>query len=192
MKETLQEFEAYITSAKENLALTPEEQLVQQTQNLKVEDVDDEEEDDDDFDDDDENREYTADELVVVESSVSAIRLALDLSKTVLSIMTTVGDRIAENQSDDTEIVKHCQSVIAVLVDSIAILENQVTDLGAELYPPVQASDSQLVSHYQLLVNNMKQTFSLLKVETIVNNLVESEVKTMTSMEQRLNECKGW
>jgi hypothetical protein len=168
---------------------------VKKVESLQVEDVagdEEEEDDDDDFDDEGENTEYTADELLVVECSVNAIRLALDLSKSVLSIMTSVGDRIAENQSDDTEIVKHCQSIIAILVNSIDVLENQVTDLGAELYPPVQSTDAQLVSHYQLLVNNMKHTVYLLKIDTIASNLTEGEVKTLTIMEQRVHDCKGW
>ncbi len=192
IKETLQEFENYIISAKEHHSLTPEERLAKEINTLTVDDVEDNE--DDDFDDENEgdNSEYTLDELAVVEISVEAIRLSLDLSKTVLNIMTSVGDRIAEKQSDDTDVVKNCQSVIAIMVDSVAVLESQVTDLGAELYPPVESTNSELIAHYNLLVVNMQHTFSLLKVETIVTNLLESEVKALATIGQRLNSCNGW
>jgi hypothetical protein len=188
MKATFDEFQGYVDAAKDCGGV--EKGLGK----LKVEDVEDEDQEDDDDDnyedDDDDERDYSEEEVLVVEPAISIMKLSFDLSKSLLSLITTVADRIVADGNSVN--VKTCQGVIALFVQCIFEIENGVVDLGAELYPPVSSDDEALIQFYHDLILSLKKTMACFKVESIWTQLSESERETLTTLDDRILQCKAY
>ena len=205
MKETLDEFQGYVTSAKESWQESEENDgVTSQMNQLKVEDVDEEEGDeDDDEDEEDDEREYTKDEVSVVEPAVALIQLALDTSKCSLNTMTIIADKIVANhlqsassntdvevEVDENELVKACQLWVANISATVASMESNVIDFGAELYPPIDIEiNSKFQQQRQLLLQDIQVSMQLLQ-DTRMNQVLEAtQLAVIETLAQRYTSC---
>lgn len=196
MKETLEEFDGYVKSAKESWKEDADEEgLVKKTEKLTVEDVDD---DDEDEEEEEDEREYTKEEVSVVEPSVELIRLTLNTSKATLNIMTSVADKVVAASSssassaeeDSVEAVKKCQYWVASLTQLVADLENDVIDFGSELYPPIvneegstfQEQKQQLVSTISKCLTSLQDPVYTMHLDESQSNAIQTLQTTFTSL----------
>ena len=160
LKDTVKEFDDYLIAYREKHNNTTENgtetvftgmnKLSVKEKEKDTEDDDDDEgndDDDDDFDDEDEeDAEYTPEEAKVVEKSLELMRMGYETIKLILGAITVVSDNItalvttAESSGTVTEQLTELEtsgmSWVAGLSKLSNSIQDQTTDLGAELYPP--------------------------------------------------------
>jgi Grap2 and cyclin-D-interacting len=161
-KDTLSEFEGYLTSSKEEKSGDSrgdgdEEDNEANGDKGKDGDIggdegegEEDEEDDDDFGADDfadDAEQYGIDAIPVVEKSLKLMNFALESLKAGLNIMTLVADarsssavkgtEAAGKAAEDTGTAFNCDRWVAEISARADEVESHLTDFGAELYPPL-------------------------------------------------------
>jgi actin-related protein len=155
IKETKDEFEGYLQEAK---------QEKQDDGEKEKNDEDDDEEDDDYEDEDNEEVEYSPEEVSLVEKCVLLFNEVINFLKTTMKIITDTSDALPHTTEEEQTQVKECQQWIAQVERSSQELENQVVDLGAELYPPIDCESeySPALKQFRLLQEKMEKFFQLI------------------------------
>lgn len=146
IKETKDEFEQYLV---ESVGKAQEENDGDQNE-------DDEDEDDEAFPD----RSYSVGEIPLVEKCVRLFQQILDCLKLSLRHFTELADLIQDKGTEEQQLV--CQRWIAMIERQIEDIENQVTDLGALLYPPIDSEDPEIQENYQKLIRLMQEFIQFL------------------------------
>lgn len=124
IKDTIREFKHYVVIARR--ACDPDS-----ARGITVND----EEIDEDEDDDDEP--YTMEEVDIVEPCLRMMECALVALKLALSTMTVVADNISLSPAASQDAKRQCETWVSNLYAAIKSSEDTITDLGAELYPPI-------------------------------------------------------
>ena len=167
VKDTVSEFDGYLAVVKEDLA-RPMHALALDADAEEDEDEDEEEELDD-------GAEYTDADVPLLEESVAALSLSLDMLKAGLAVMTSVGDAYARTAEEEaapplppppppstaagtssqagtaTSAEEappsgfHVDAWVAAVAAQSGTLEAAVTDFGAALYPPLDDDARALV-----------------------------------------------
>ena len=204
VKDTIREFDGYVCQAKakvdtmmDALNLDSIEMSMNNDEGEKEEAEEEDCEDDNEMEDMDEDECYDINEIQTAEESISTMRVAMEVLKCSLTILTTMADQNSrtpsavaissrtsaaidsDNQSDlkdeNNEKIDHdstvqnaevegngdvinskqsidseglndaddnysCDQWVADVSQYAAIIENAVTDFGAELYPPLNAT----------------------------------------------------
>lgn len=138
-------------------------------------------EDDEDEVDADE-REYTLEEVEIVSKSLDEIRVAQRYCKLLLQVVTSVS---TINSSNDTQRFQTIKSWIGAAASTAEDVESAITDLGAELYPPVDAEDairSDMIEKLRMSIKN----FTEILTSDRVNSLIQQE-----NLRTELLEFKG-
>jgi len=98
-----------------------------------------------DEDDDEDDEPYTPHEASVVQICLGSMDCTMQSLKAVLVIMTHVADALTpastSASTSDAQDRTACESWVGDLCDLVKACENQVTDLGAELYSPFDMSN---------------------------------------------------
>jgi hypothetical protein len=135
LNDTISEFTRYVAVAREGGGTPPRQQ------------GDDEDEDDEDDEDDEP---YTMEEVETVEACLRSMECSTQALKLALAAMTHVADLVTPSTSSSSTSVAEsereaCDAWVAELYGLARRTEDNVTDLGAELYAPF---DMQKVAEY--------------------------------------------
>lgn len=145
IKDTEREFEGYLVSAAAALASAG---------NAGGNNDDTQEENEDEEDEEEDEREYTADEVPLVQQTTALISLSFRVVKSSLAAMTVAADSfpVAEQSHSSSSSVspilyvsgaplcwENVMSWVSEVVLSAQRVQSGVTDVGCELYPPVEA-----------------------------------------------------
>jgi actin-related protein len=172
IKETKDEFEGYLQEAKQGKQDEGEKE--------KNEEEEDKEEDDPYEDEDNEEVEYSPEEVSLVEKCVLLFSEVINFLKTTMKIITDTADALPHTTEEEQAQVKECQQWIAQVEKSSQELENQVVDLGAELYPPIDCESeySPALKQFRLLQEKMEKFFQLIgKNEKLKSVVTGSELE---------------
>lgn len=197
VKQTLQEFKTYLEEAREKHARraeaeaeeaagVPESVLTGVTRMalsadansaqaaVVAEDVDQDDSDSDDADDEDEcddELDYTAQEEVIVEAVVRLMGRALGCIKQTLFIATAVCDVASAGTAEDDDVnnptTQYAQQWVAQLAHLTQLLNKDVLDLGAELYPPFESDCSKIQGYFENLRAHCTDYLRLVDVESL-------------------------
>jgi hypothetical protein len=146
---------------------------------------------------------YTAEEIPLVVSCISAMNVALNVSKESLGIMTIVCDKICElthdvNQPDATasaaesgipELELASQEWTARLLRGVEKVHDAVTDLGAELYPPDLEGNNMIPLYYRALKDRLNETINILQEEQFMLYQSTSQLESIVSANSALERC---
>lgn len=133
-------------------------------------------------DDVDDERDYSVEEVEVVERCVSLMRITQTLLKLLLGAATALGDSLfsgAEESEKDISfrLLARC-SLIAY------VLEGAVIDLGAELYPPLQ--DQMVRQASQSLGDTVRKALRLLRTPALDRVLGDEQRRGLEDIEAQL------
>ena len=168
IKETKDEFEQYLQNARDHLANAKENN----------EEAHDNDEDDEDGEEEDIEREYTREEIPVVEVCINLFQRVIDCLKLSLKTFTDLADSVQATGS--IELQRMSQEWIALIEREIEGVDSQVTDLGALLYPPVTADDPDFLEQYQKMNETMLRFLSILSLSgTVVPARQELRVRLL-------------
>jgi Grap2 and cyclin-D-interacting len=128
----------YIADAEESQLGEGSNAVIEGTDPGGVDGDGDEHNDDGDGDEDNEDDvPYTAADLVTVKQCVELMKHCTEVLKSGLGSMTYIADTVNNGSSGDSSLVRHCEAWVADMSGRFESLSNSITDLGAELYPPL-------------------------------------------------------
>lgn len=122
IKDTISEFEGYLL----------------EYENLGNDNDINEDKDSEDIDEDDDDENYNTEDILYVNKSMYLFKLSKDAVVLGMNIITLVGDEVSKamgSSIDDTIAVE--KWIATVHIYSIKLQDIAVTDIGAELYPPL-------------------------------------------------------
>lgn len=195
IKETITEFEGYVSEAKTNL----EAKAKCGEDSNEDNEVNDDDEDDLDEGDDEIERDYSAEEVITVEKCLNLCTDSTQSIKYTLKLMTDVADQVHANAatSNDQEdkSVEEVQIWVALIERAAQDVENTVIDLGSELYPPVSSEDKGLVDIYQKLISRVKALIQLVQVQRFIdiilnNNLLVAALDQLKDLDDKISKLE--
>lgn len=164
VKETVTEFQGYLDEREANCSF--------KDINIELADEPENGGDDDENDEGDEEdeRDYTEEEAKVVQKCVQVMMIAQELMKLSLSVVTSIGDAVLTGT--DTSVYPACFGHLARIIQAVEVIETDITELGIELYPPVEIIDlsqdsipnsSPLSKAYYQAMQSVRKLYSLLR-----------------------------
>ena len=169
IKDTIREFDEYLQSAKSKMDNMLEKLTVDEDNRDGAITVDNEEEEEGEEFDDEGDEGYECADFELIEESIALMQMSQDALKTGLEVMTVTADRISRVQNplniasgadtesesalnslksdvlvadSDTAVLEvySCDQWVADISRQSEVIEGAVTDFGALLYPPLDAS----------------------------------------------------
>ena len=158
-------------------------------------DGDAEDSDSDDNDDEDEcedELDYTANEEIVVDAAVKLMGKALGCIKHTLFITTSVCDAVSssvDGGAQPREVVEYCQQWMAQLAHLSQLLNKDVLNLGAELYPPFESDPSKITSYFEELRSHCRDYLLLVDSEVLRALQSAEHAAKIAELQQDVHAC---
>jgi hypothetical protein len=211
IKETVQEFKAYLDEAAEKaqtaLAGDMAKASLSDTPVGADEDADEcsaGEDDDEDDEDDGGELDYTPKEVQTVEGAVKLLGKALGCVKHSLLIGTGVCDRASalnapgtpttvfssDAVAEATTVRQASQQWVAQLARLAQGLKKDVLDLGAELYPPFESDCSTIEDRFAQLRTHCVEYLALLDTEALRGLQTPEDTEKIAQLVREVSECQ--
>jgi hypothetical protein len=211
IKETVQEFKAYLDEAAEKAQTALAGDMAKASLSDTPVDADEdangdegsEGDDDDDDEDDGGELDYTPKEVQTVEAAVKLLGKALGCVKHSLLIGTGVCDRAtalnapgtpttvfsSDAVAEATTVRQASQQWVAQLARLAQGIKKDVLDLGAELYPPFESDCSSIEERFAQLRTQSLEYLAVLDTEALRGLQTPADAEKIAHLVREVSEC---
>lgn len=141
-----------------------------------------------DGDTDDGEEDYTETDVIHVNRCLRIFSYVRDVLLLVLNIFTFIGDysvKLAAETSPDSDTVRNLQVWNGRLCSLALRVQDAVTNVGAELYPPLD--DEEIANKYEILLNLLREFLALVRSSGVSEILFTHNIELGGKLEELEN-----